>query len=930
MQQKRNTCLAFPGRVSRAFSLLLLLLLCGTASAELVYTVESKDYSIGRVNYDAGGLPQNETVLKDIKASGLYFNEVFSTDQGEWRVLTRTSSSDSTFTLSLYDPDKDWKNPLAKAENLRGYIYYQDDSSLYLVSEDYPSCTVSKVDKKTLAVTRGAETLKGWPDFGYLKSDGIIYSRYDGEKQSLTVLDKDLKGKTFALDAGNYDYPISLGDGSLATTFVSNDVREDVDSVSISSSTSTLKDIGIFRFTPSAKTRIVTSADLGFSASDVWGSIERLRSDEKGGLYFLVYKSGASSSSTLYHWDGSKPTPVYKAGEGESIATYALDGSGNIYCSVSKSVRNEQTQTSTVTTSLYRVGTSTPVYTETYTGTKGTEPHLRIEDIQSDNSGNVYFKVYKSTSSQGDGHGPTSAQTQSYALYRCGASATTATKLHEETDGSWINYFWVSSSSSSVSVSGGSEDGPRFYDDSGNVYFTVSKYTQDAQTYDTTYTSYALYRCGTSQTTATKLYGVTDGSVINFAGMDDSNNVYFTVPKRARDAQTGDTTYTSSALYRCGTSQTTPDKIHEVKDSFIRVSDVSEAGSKGVYFAVVKEAVEKVEVGKEVEVAESEAGHYIIERYYYPSYAFYHYDGSDVTTIHTFSNVVHTDRRVDEKHKALYLYAEPFVSQDVAVSSQDVAVSSTLLAFDNTDRHNPEKVEEFEVAGTIGSVALYNHIEEPSSEESDVVRPQPSELISEMTEEEKKEATNTAINSLRSGGNEEAAKAFENNQIASDEEMRSAITRVSETQAQTLKENATSEMVRQGRTVRGDTVALGTMKFENTRLVFLSITLPRTMQIEDLLTFFKNVVTGGTVLLAAGDSDAVVFLNSSGAETKVVPPDYKVTAVTVFEGGKTYQPIVVASTGSGGGGSSSGGCDAGFGALALALMAGALLKKHSK
>ncbi len=43
--------------------LLLLLLLCGAASAELVYSVESGDWSIGRVNYDAGGLPQNGNVL---------------------------------------------------------------------------------------------------------------------------------------------------------------------------------------------------------------------------------------------------------------------------------------------------------------------------------------------------------------------------------------------------------------------------------------------------------------------------------------------------------------------------------------------------------------------------------------------------------------------------------------------------------------------------------------------------------------------------------------------------------------------------------------------------------------------------------------------------------------------------------------------------
>ena len=104
------------------------------------------------------------------------------------------------------------------------------------------------------------------------------------------------------------------------------------------------------------------------------------------------------------------------------------------------------------------------------------------------------------------------------------------------------------------------------------------------------------------------------------------------------------------------------------------------------------------------------------------------------------------------------------------------------------------------------------------------------------------------------------------------------------------------------------------------------------MKVGDLLTLIKNVLTGGAASLAEDDGGATVFLDSAGNETKVVPEDRKVTAVTVFEGGKTYQPVIVATkpaesetknTGSG-----SSGCDMGFGLGVLALAVLPLVRRR--
>ena len=116
------------------------------------------------------------------------------------------------------------------------------------------------------------------------------------------------------------------------------------------------------------------------------------------------------------------------------------------------------------------------------------------------------------------------------------------------------------------------------------------------------------------------------------------------------------------------------------------------------------------------------------------------------------------------------------------------------------------------------------------------------------------------------------------------------------------------------------------------------------MKVGDLLTLIKNALTGGgAASLAADDDDgATVFLDSAGKETKVVPEDRKVTAVTVFEGGKTYRPVIVATkpaeteaeTGTEdsatAGGGSGGGCDMGLGVLSLAAALPLLWRRKSR
>ncbi|MBQ9564898.1 MAG: hypothetical protein IJU98_04860 [Synergistaceae bacterium] len=206
--------------------------------------------------------------------------------------------------------------------------------------------------------------------------------------------------------------------------------------------------------------------------------------------------------------------------------------------------------------------------------------------------------------------------------------------------------------------------------------------------------------------------------------------------------------------------------------------------------------------------------------------------------------------------------------------------------------------------------------------------PSTDSLVPEMTQEQKEEATNTAVEALSSSGNSAAAEAFKNTTAASDEEIKSSITQATTEEAAQSAEKATGELASQGREVRGDPVALGTVSFPETRLVFLAVVLPNSMQVGDLLTLIKNAVNQANQVSIAADDDATVFLDSAGKETKVVPADRQVTVATIFEGGKTYQPVVAASTESTkkSGGSSSG-CDAGFGTLALMAVAFLGVKK---
>ena len=212
----------------------------------------------------------------------------------------------------------------------------------------------------------------------------------------------------------------------------------------------------------------------------------------------------------------------------------------------------------------------------------------------------------------------------------------------------------------------------------------------------------------------------------------------------------------------------------------------------------------------------------------------------------------------------------------------------------------------------------------PSSPEPEtgVITPSPESLIPDMTDEQKKQAAGTAADALEASGNGQAAEEFRNATPATAGEMREAITQATTEEAQQAANNATEEMTRQGREVRGKPVALGTVTFNETRLVFLAVTLPDSMEVGDVLAFFKNIFTGSNAYLATDDGDVTVFLDSAGKETKVVPEDRKVTAVTVFEGGKTYQPVIVATkpTESNDSGSAHSGCELGFGALALAVL----------
>ncbi|MBQ9565830.1 MAG: SYNERG-CTERM sorting domain-containing protein, partial [Synergistaceae bacterium] len=231
--------------------------------------------------------------------------------------------------------------------------------------------------------------------------------------------------------------------------------------------------------------------------------------------------------------------------------------------------------------------------------------------------------------------------------------------------------------------------------------------------------------------------------------------------------------------------------------------------------------------------------------------------------------------------------------------------------------------------------------EEPTPESESATTPSPESLVPDMTEGQKTEAAGTAADALEAGGNPEAAEEFKNATPATAEEMKNAITQAAPEEAQQAADNATEAMESQGREVRGEPVAIGTVAFRETRLVFLAVTLPDSMRVGDLLTLIKNVLTDGKAarLTAEDDDSATVFLDSAGKETKVVPEDRKVTMATIFEGGKTYQPVIVATkpveteaeTEQQKSGGSNSGCDAaGLGLFALAAALPLIFRKARK
>ena len=386
--KKRNTGSAFFARVSRALSLFLfLLLLCGTASAELVYSVASKDFSLEQVTYDATGAPQTGTLVEGIKASGVELPGTFSTSQGEWRVLTDISSRDITATsdpvyvaavapiyvtaidthsYSLYGLDKAQKAPLATSQKLAKSWYSNDShltsSALYVLSQDTSSSPYSssasreilKLSLDTLEVSK-TKAVKGYPQWNCLEDRGVIYY-FDNSSStpSLVFLDADLKDTTVVLD-GNYSYNGSLtdlDDTSFALSFTSRDVQ-----------TWKPTDLGIFKISGSKQSVIVKAEDVGFEKdTDSW-SVNKMVKDRKGGLYFNVYSFNYNTgveSNDVYHWDGSATTSIYEAKAGESVSLLNSDSAGNLYFSTSKN----DSETSKSTYTLYRCGASDAKATE--------------------------------------------------------------------------------------------------------------------------------------------------------------------------------------------------------------------------------------------------------------------------------------------------------------------------------------------------------------------------------------------------------------------------------------------------------------------------------------------------------------------------------------------------------------------------------------
>lgn len=439
--KKRNTGLAFLGRVSRAFSLFLFfLLLCGVASAEVVYSVASKDFSLENVTYDSAGAPQTGTLVEGIKASGVELTGTFSTAQGDWRVLADISSMDTVITsdpnyvsagdpihltaidshsYSLYGLDKAQTAPLATSQKFTkftkpwrvGSESHLTSSALYVLSQDFSPYEILKLSLDTLETSK-TKSVKGDPQWDYLEDKGVIYYWDDSSSTpSLILLDADLNDTTVVLN-GNYSYDYSLtdlDDTSFALAFTSYDVQTVTDPESGKSYPHEVTtDLGILKVSGSTSSVIVKAENVGFKKDTGNWSIGNMVKDRKGGLYFLV-NTGVGSND-VYHWDGSATTSIYEGKRGEDVQLLISDSAGNLYFST----RKYDDEEGKWKTKVYRGGTVVlEVKNSSYI-------YFGKSKTGKDNSGNVYFVGVPYENAPGK---------QSYTLYRCGASDTKATEL---------------------------------------------------------------------------------------------------------------------------------------------------------------------------------------------------------------------------------------------------------------------------------------------------------------------------------------------------------------------------------------------------------------------------------------------------------------------------------------------------------------------
>ncbi|MBQ6114787.1 MAG: hypothetical protein IJL11_05370, partial [Synergistaceae bacterium] len=88
-------------------------------------------------------------------------------------------------------------------------------------------------------------------------------------------------------------------------------------------------------------------------------------------------------------------------------------------------------------------------------------------------------------------------------------------------------------------------------------------------------------------------------------------------------------------------------------------------------------------------------------------------------------------------------------------------------------------------------------------------------------------------------------------------------------------------------------------------------------------------VSTGEYIEASAEESNAVFLDDSGNEITQVPASKYVNVAAYFEPGKAYEPAITATSSDQplGVGGSGGGCDAGLGAIVLAMAATFFISK---